>query len=133
MENITETVYDFISESGLLRGRRLGLNSLGTEVGSCVLENAEGEPILRRYTDGTELKCAKFVFAVRGKAARSVRENTESSNACEKMRAWLEEKAYADEMPPRIFELRITKAGIVEISGTSDSRYGFEFEVWYFD
>lgn len=131
MKSITETVYDFVSKCDLLQGRRLGLNCLGAELGSCSLYNAESEQQVRRYTDGAELKRAELIFAVRGRTARSVRENLNGLKMYEGVRSWLKEKSAVGELPAPIIDLRITETGFVEAAGTADGSYRLKLEVWY--
>lgn len=131
MQNITETIYKFISECPLFEGKRVGLNCLGAESGACALETSAAEPYVRVYTDGTAVRRAEFAFAVRGTPSRSVKENLPAVAVCEKLCAWLEEKADADELPQPIFDLRIKESGGFDAPGISEGRYTVRFEVLY--
>lgn len=131
MENITETIYNFVSDCELLSSRKPGLNFLGAEEGDCAIENEAGSPKMRQYTDGTVVRRASFVFAVRGRLARSVKENLAAVALCEKLGSWLEEKAASGELPVPIFDLRVMEKGGFEATGTSEGRYTLRFEVLY--
>ena len=85
MQNITETIYKFISECPLFEGKRVGLNCLGAESGACALETSAAELYVRVYTDGTAVRRAEFAFAVRGTPSRSVKENLPAVAVCEKL------------------------------------------------
>ena len=87
---IVEAIHDYISKCPYIKEFEVNVNYLEAKYDSYMIEETPGEPILRRYIDGTTLRQIEFVFASREVYTSDILSNIDNSSFYEDFSNWIE-------------------------------------------
>ena len=86
---IVDKVRDYIKTCPLLKSGKINVNYLGEDTVKYVIDNVPSNPLIKRYTDGTELKQFLFIFGSREFYDNDMLANMDVSRFYEEFEAWI--------------------------------------------
>ncbi len=89
----------FFEECPLLKNGRVNVNYLGRNGEDYCIEGVPGEPVVKKYVDGSQLRQYIFVFASREFYGEDEAGNTDTARFYEKLGEWIEERNAGGGLP----------------------------------
>lgn len=111
-----------------MEGADLNVNYLGEELGNAMVEGLPAEPVLKRYTDGGQLRQYVFGVSLRRACGEDILQNLAAAEAIEQMGSWIEQQSAAGHLPvldngAEPIELEVLEAGSAEEQTNMAAKY----------
>lgn len=135
---ILEHIRDYLRGYPKLAGERIDIDCLGSDADSFSLDAVPGEPVVRRYLDGSTVRRCLFLFSCRAYYGQDLRQQAENLALLEDLEQWLERQRLFCKAPA-LGEKRaarpiavVTSAYPAIINGdTGMARYQIQCELLY--
>lgn len=98
MNNIIESIRNYIMQCPLMEGERVNVDYVGTDM-SYSIDPLPCDPVIQRYTDGGAKKQFQFALTSNETYDEDARVNIENSGFYEVFEDWLETQNMKDELP----------------------------------
>lgn len=97
--SIIESIRTFLLTCPLLEGGVMHVNYLEHEPVQFTIDEVPGDPIVKRYTDGSTVRQALFVIASSEFYSRDAIENLKACGFYEQLADWIERQNDSDNLP----------------------------------
>ena len=137
---LIETVRNYIASCPLLENNAiLGIDKLDSEGIAYTIDAIPSDPVVKRYTDGGQMRQFQFVFASRQYYGMNVIENLENSGFYENFVDWIErnnEMGLSNfinlGMDRKALEIAINSAPYVYDAEENTARYQVQLSLKYY-
>ncbi|WP_295219764.1 chloramphenicol resistance protein [Ruminococcus sp.] len=135
---IIQAIRDYIAACPLLKdGAILGVDRLDADAIGYTVDTTPCEPIVQKYTDGSDKRQFLFVFASHEKYGEKVLENIANSGFYDDFADWVERNNWQGIFPdlgdyrtPYLIE--ITSSGYAYDTGDDTARYQIQLRLLYY-
>ncbi|MGN1403369.1 MAG: chloramphenicol resistance protein [Ruminococcus sp.] len=133
-----QAIRDYIATCPLLKdGAILKVDQLDADAIGYTVDTTPCEPIVQKYTDGSDKRQFLFVFASREKYGKKVLENIANSDFYDKFADWVEHNNWMGIFPElgeyrTPYRIEITSSGYAYDTGDDTARYQIQLRLLYY-
>lgn len=136
--SVMESVREFILDCPLLVEGKLNVDYLGFEPPEYVIQRVEADEILKKYSDGGELKQFVFIFGSRERIGGQVKEHLAIANFYEQISEWIVQKNNRGELPQlgagkTAQSITVLTPGFMKDQAGDCARYQLRCKLIYFE
>lgn len=137
VDSVIKGIEQFFLKCPLLKDGCMRVDFLGPEPVEYVIETMPGDPVLKRYVDGSSIRRYLFSFGSREFYSQDRLQNIENSKFYEDFASWIEKsdrEGNLPEMPPGMTaqNLVVITTGYLFDGSMSHARYQIELGLQYY-
>lgn len=134
---IIDEIRKYIRKCPLVKGKKINVDYLGTDVGAYTIDVVPISPIVKQYTDGATLRQFAFVFGSKEYYSSDVLQNIENAGFYEKLQDWFEGQTMKEDFPnlgkgKQVTKIEVTSTGYLFDETEDKARYQCQCRLVYY-
>ena len=133
---IIDEIKKFIKKCPFLKSGRINVDYLSDKPNQYTIDSYPADPIIKRYSDGGQLKQFLFLFGSREYYDENTLQNIENNAFYEMFSDWLEEQNKVGNLPvlgnKESQRIEALSTGYIQDSETNNARYQIQCRLIYY-